>query len=75
VGAVKLNTWKFISELLINNLAVGVIVIETIGLVYLFRMYGKAKDDCTKAYQQVIPAVDELKKTIDLIIQLSKQNP
>jgi len=45
---------------------------ETIGLVYMFRQYTKAKDDCTKAYQQVIPAVDELKKTIDLIIQLSK---
>jgi len=67
-----LDTWKFISDLLINNLAVGVIIMETIGLVYMFRQYTKAKDDCTRAYQKVIPAVDELKKTIDLIIQLSK---
>lgn len=65
-----MEMWNAVIELLGSNLAVGVIILEAVALVYLFRQYTRAKDELIDAYKEIIPAINKLKETIDLIIKL-----
>lgn len=62
--------WSEVFKMLLGNLSIGFIVLEAIAIVYLFKLYIKAKDDCTAAYKEVLPAINELKKVLDIIVQL-----